>query len=127
MSKTLLELRRYPSAVAGLAIIGLLVGISMYTVIAIPYHDAIRLWRGGEQLWLENPRNARPVWMNLLPGVNLPRTQVVSSASAPRHEEPVGGGARRITMSLPFDFSPGASLKNWQSSSTQRSRPRRPT
>ena len=105
MSKTLLELRRYPSAVAGLAIIGLLVGISTYTVIAIPYHDAIRLWRGGEQLWLENPRNARPVWMNLLPGVNLPRTLVVSSASAPRHEEPVGGGVRRITMSLPFDFS----------------------
>src|SRR5207245_11314563 len=85
MGRTLVELRRYPSAVAGLAIIGLLVGISMYTVIAIPYHDAIRLWRGGEQLWLENPRNARPVWMNLLPGVNLPRPLVVSSASAPRH------------------------------------------
>lgn len=105
MSRTLLELRRYPSAVAGLAIIGLLVAVSIYTVIAIPYREAVRLWRGGEQVWLENPRNARPVWLNLLPGVDLPRTLVVSSVGAPRHEEPVGGGVRRVTISLPFDFS----------------------
>ncbi len=104
MSRTLLELRRYPSAVIGLAIISLLLAMSLYTVIAIPYGEAIRLWRGGEQLWLENPRNARPVWMNLLPGVNLSRTIVVTSRGAPRHEEAVGGGVRQITLSLPFDF-----------------------
>lgn len=104
MSKTLLELRRYPSAVAGLAIIGLLVAQSIYTVVAIPYREAIRLWRGGEQLWQENPRNARPIWMNLLPGVNLPRTIVVTSLGAPRHVEDAGGGVRQITILLPFDF-----------------------
>ncbi len=104
MSRTLADLRRYPSAVAGLAIIGLLVGMSIYTVIAIPYGDAIRLWRGGEQLWLQNPRNAKPVWMNLLPGVNLPGTIVVNSLGAPRHEEGVSGGVRQIAISLLFDF-----------------------
>lgn len=105
MNRTLGELLRFRSAVAGLAIIGLLVGISIYAVVAIPYGEAIRLWRGGEQLWLENPRNARPVWMNLLPGVDLPRTMVVRSQGAARREESLGGGVRRITMALPFDYS----------------------
>ncbi len=104
MRRTLADLRRYPSALAGLAIIGLLVGMSIYTVIAIPYSDAIRLWRGGEQLWLQSPRNAKPVWMNLFPGVHLPRTIVVDSVGAPRHVEGVSGGVRQITISLPVDF-----------------------
>ncbi len=99
------ELRRYPTAVAGLAIIGLLLVISIYTVIAIPYGEAIRLWRGGEQVWSENPRNARPIWFNLLPGVELPRTIVVSSLGGPRQVQEAGGGVRQITMPLAFDFS----------------------
>jgi len=104
VTRTLQELRRYPSAVAGLAIIGLLVTISLYTVIAIPYGEAIRLWRGGEQLWQENPRNARPTWMNLFHGGDLPRTIVVSSLGRPRHQEVISGGVRQIAISLPFDF-----------------------
>jgi len=104
MSRVWSELRRYPTAVAGLAIIGLLVAISIYTVIAIPYGEAIRLWRGGEGVWSENPRNARPIWFNLLPGVELPRTITVSSQRAPRRVEAVGGGVKQVTMSLAFDF-----------------------
>lgn len=68
------QLRRYPSAVAGLLIIMALVVIALYTVIAIPYGEAIRLWRGGEDIWQENPRNARPRWVNLWN--NLPETIV---------------------------------------------------
>ncbi|MDZ7748403.1 MAG: hypothetical protein U5K43_05815 [Halofilum sp. (in: g-proteobacteria)] len=36
------QLRRYPAAVAGLAIIALLVAVSIYTVIAIPYRPGAR-------------------------------------------------------------------------------------
>ncbi len=104
MKRTLLELRRYPSAIAGLAIIGVLVAISLYTVVAIPYRDAIRLWRGGERLWLENPRNARPLWLNVFPGVHLSPTIVVSSVGAPRREEALSGGVRRVAIALPFEF-----------------------
>ena len=39
--------------------------LSVYTVFAIPYRQAIQLWRGGENLWIENPRNAAPAWFNL--------------------------------------------------------------
>jgi len=104
MTRTLRDLRRYPSALAGLAIIGLLVAMSLYTVVAIPYGEAIRLWNGGEQVWQRTPRNAQPAWLTVFPGVHLSRTIVVSSPGAPRREEEVGGGVRQITLSLPFDF-----------------------
>ena len=64
---------RYPSAGAGAFIIALLVALAIYAPIALPYSEAIRLWRGGEDIWQEAPRNARPSWYNRLPGVNLPR------------------------------------------------------
>jgi len=41
------QLRQHPSAVAGAAIIAVLVLVSVYTVIAIPYGEAIERWRGG--------------------------------------------------------------------------------
>jgi peptide/nickel transport system permease protein len=48
------EIRRYPSAIAGLFIVFLLVLVSIYAVITIPYREAITLWRGGEGTW-RNP------------------------------------------------------------------------
>lgn len=104
MTRTLRELRRYPSALAGLAIIGLLVAISVYAVVAIPYGEAIRLWNGGEGVWQRTPRNAWPAWLTVFPGVHLSQTVIVSSTGTPRREVELGSGVRRITMSLPFDF-----------------------
>jgi len=104
MSKIVEQLRAYPSAVAGVMIIGLLLAISVYAVIAIPYGEAVRLWRGGERVWMTNPRNARPVWMNFFRRVKLPATTVVSSRGAPRDEQDLAGGIRRMTVALPFDF-----------------------
>ena len=54
------EFTQYPSAIMGLVIITALIVLSIYTVIAIPYSEGMRLWRGGEDIWIENPRNARP-------------------------------------------------------------------
>lgn len=98
------ELVRYPSAVAGLAIIAILVAVSLYTLLTIPYPEAIRLWRGGEDLWMENPRNARPVWMNLVPGVELPPTIIVRTQYAPRTERAIATGIREFAISLAFDY-----------------------
>ena len=75
--KTLSALSKYPSAIAGLGIIVALVVFSVYTVIAIPYSEAVRMWRGGEGVWLETPRNALPSWVNLFPGVNRPKTVIL--------------------------------------------------
>lgn len=97
------ELRRHPSAVVGLVIIALLLAMSIYAVIRIPYSEVVRLWRAGEVVWLENPRNAAPKWLNWF-GANLPETIKVDSSAAERAEEEVGEGVRRITYSLSFNF-----------------------
>jgi hypothetical protein len=82
------QLWRYPSAVVGLAMIAALIAVSIYTIIAIPYGQALDLWRGGEA-WRLHPVNAGPVWVDRLLGGDLPRTQVVRSRNAQReHRRP---------------------------------------
>ena len=50
----------YPSALLGLLVVFLLVFTAIYAMIKIPYEDAIRLWRGGEEVWYQNPKFAPP-------------------------------------------------------------------
>lgn len=58
------QILKYPSAILGGVIILALIGIALYTVIAIPYNEATHLWRSGESVWQDYPRNARPAWTN---------------------------------------------------------------
>jgi len=102
------ELRKYPSAIAGLLIILGLVALSVYTVIALPYEQAVTLWRGGENLWTENPRNAAPRWLNLLPGPKRSETLKLDSAAGAGHKE-VEAYAEdfkevRIDLPVPFEY-----------------------
>jgi len=72
------QLRRHPSLLIGLVLIAILIGMSLYAVIAIPYPEAVRLWRDpGESI--ENPRNAHPSWWDWLTRDRLPRTVIVTS------------------------------------------------
>jgi peptide/nickel transport system permease protein len=96
------ELRSYPSALAGLSIIAFLVGLSVYTVVTIPYAKALDLWRGGEA-WAHHPVNARPVWLDRLTGGDLPRTQVVSSREGEASVDPFPGG-QQLEIPLAFDY-----------------------
>ncbi|MDP2954653.1 MAG: ABC transporter permease, partial [Chloroflexota bacterium] len=100
------ELKRYPSAVAGLALITGLVGLALYAMIAIPYGEAIRLWRGGEGVWAENPRNALPAWVNLFSGTKLPETMALGTESGARKSvETLPGGLKAVEVSIPFDYN----------------------
>jgi peptide/nickel transport system permease protein len=99
------DLRQYPSATAGLAIIALLIGISVYAVIAIPYREALRQWRGGEIVWRDYPRNARPEWVNLFNPGTLPKTIVLSSRSGEAEKSVAElNGNKDITITFTFDF-----------------------
>jgi len=73
------QLLLYKSATVGLAIILGLIAISIYTVFSIPYSDAIKLWRAGEQYWLDTPRNALPSWVNLFLSKKLPETIILDT------------------------------------------------
>lgn len=58
------EIGRYPTAIFGTAIIAALVAFAIYIIIAMPYEEAITLWRGGENEVYKNPRYAQPAWVN---------------------------------------------------------------
>ncbi|MDN3516859.1 ABC transporter permease [Aquisalimonas lutea] len=96
------ELRRYPSAIGGLALIVFLIAVSVYTVIAIPYSQALELWRGGEA-WRMHPVNAGPVWVDRLLGGDKPDTTVVRSEDAETRSAAFDGG-RQVRIPLSFDY-----------------------
>jgi peptide/nickel transport system permease protein len=76
MMKSLKEILRYPTALVGVIIILILVGISIYTVIALPYGETIRLWRASEADWYQNPRCCTGV-VELLPKREAARNDCV--------------------------------------------------
>ena len=82
MNKSALkEIFRYPTAMAGVAIILLLILVSIFTVIALPYNQVISLWRGSEADWYQNPKTAGPVWYNWFRKDKLPETMILRSDS----------------------------------------------
>lgn len=99
------QLTRYPSAVAGLMIIGALVLVAIYALITMSPSEAIKLWGGAERVWIENPRTAGPRWVNLFPGINLPETIIVDSREAgTKSVRPFREGISEVEILLPFDY-----------------------
>lgn len=100
------DLLRYPSALVGILLILGLVGISIYTVVALPYAEAIRLWRGGESVWQENPRLAMPVWMNYLQRGNAPQTISLDSrtSTVTKTVAPITDEMTEVNIIFDFDF-----------------------
>ena len=100
------DIREYPSAIVGAAIILVLFTVAIVTVIVLPYREAIALWRGGEGIWTDLPRNARPAWINVLPWVDLPRSITVDSREdgAKRSETVIDEGVTELTLDLEFDY-----------------------
>lgn len=105
MKRAWRELLRYPSAIAGSIIILLLCVVALIAPLLMPFQEAVRLWRGGEGVWLETPRNARPRWVNLWPGVNLPETLRIDSREAGELSvSERSGTTRELVITLPFDY-----------------------
>ncbi len=102
--KRLKELRRYPTLVAGLTLLAILVGVSIYTVIAIPYAEAIRIWRAGSEVWGDNPRHARPLYLDFFTSDRLPRTIIVTSEEGSVHVETLDDDRIIMEVVLPFHF-----------------------
>lgn len=103
LKRTLRELARYPSAVFGLSIIGILVLVGILTPIFIPYQRAIELWRGGEEIWYANPKNAPPAWINWFRSKKLVETFTIDSAKG-EAEKVVDTAANQIIITYAFDY-----------------------
>ena len=108
MKKFFASIKQYPSAIVGLTLILLLVGLSIYVVIAIPYEQAIQIWRGGEEARLEVPRTARPIYVNWFTPQKLPTTILIDSADPEAGIEKtrtqITDDMWDIQMVLPFDY-----------------------
>jgi len=100
------QIRRYPSAVVGMVIIFLLLAVSIITPILIPYSEAVRLWRGGEEIWAEYPRNAWPVWYNWFSSTDLPNTIVFNSGQGDgvQSRESLSADTTELHFTFEFDF-----------------------
>ncbi len=101
------EIKEYPSAIAGMIIILFLVGLALYALIAVPYSEAVRLWRGAEAIWREYPRNARPVFYDWFTARSLPRTIVLDTREDPEAKEqiPLSDDLKEILVTLSFDYT----------------------
>lgn len=101
------NLRRYPSAIGGLIVVVLLVATAIYAVIAIPYDEAIRLWRGGEEVWYQNPKFAPPAWTNFFSSKKLPLSFDVKTTDGgmTKHITAGDNDTSTIDINYSFDFS----------------------
>jgi peptide/nickel transport system permease protein len=106
--RTLQQIARYPSAVGGTIVILLVIGIAFYAMITIPYSEAIRLWRGGEEVWGEYPKNAHPTYTDWFTKEKLPRSIVINSVDNPAVVKTAVGDpevASRQIITYTFDYA----------------------
>lgn len=105
--RSLRDILKYPSAIFGSVIVLALVVASIVIVIKIPYNEAIEKWRGGEEVWGKNPRNAPPVWTNWFTKEKLVESLDMkeSDEEGVMIEETVTEGGTPIkTVTFSFDF-----------------------
>src|SRR5512134_1209096 len=97
----------YPSAILGLLVVFLLVFTAIYAMIKIPYKEAIRLWRGGEEVWYQNPKFAPPAWINLFSKSKYAESFAVRTSDGTMTKEVTPGaeGTSTMEVSYTFDFS----------------------
>lgn len=99
------DIRRYPSAVAGVIIITALVALALYTLFTLPLSKAIAMWRGGDEYWAESPRTAAPVWSNWFTTRDLPPTMIQSTADGSAEKVNTVVSDDLATHEMTFDFA----------------------
>jgi peptide/nickel transport system permease protein len=100
------KLLYYPSALVGLLVVLMLVFTAIYAMVKIPYQEAIRLWRGGEEVWYQNPKFAPPTWFNLFTSKKYSESFAVRTSDGSMEKTVVQDTPEisTITISYPFDF-----------------------
>lgn len=108
LNPSLREFFRYPLAGAGMLIIFALIGVSIYTVITIPYSEAIARWAPQTAEKYLVPKNALPTWVNLFRRNPLPPTIIQDSAAGEASKvftpEPNGIMDETITYTIDYPY-----------------------
>lgn len=100
------ELLRYPSAIFGLVIILLMVGGSLYAVIAYPYNQIGALWYTksltGKTVV---PKVALPEWVNWFRADKLPPTLLIDSGKGEADKTAQPDGKTTITYTIDYPYT----------------------
>lgn len=106
LGAALRELARYPSAVAGVGIIVVMIGVSIYAVTALPYSTAVERWRMKTEEPYKVPAYALPTWINLFRKEDLPSTIVQDSRTVGgvKTIQPGSPGATEVVLSFGIDY-----------------------
>jgi peptide/nickel transport system permease protein len=101
------KLLYYPSALMGVLVVVLLVILAIYAMVTIPYHEAIRLWRGGEEVWYQNPKFAAPAWINYFSSEKYAESFSVNTGDGSLRSEFTSGaeGTGTLLATHVFDFN----------------------
>jgi peptide/nickel transport system permease protein len=93
--------------VVGLLVVFALVFTAFYAMVKIPYSEAIRLWRGGEDVWYQNPKFAAPAWINFFSSKDYAESFAVrtSDGSMSKQVTPGNEGTSTIEINYPFVFT----------------------
>jgi peptide/nickel transport system permease protein len=105
LRNSLSTLLKYPSAVVGLLVILGLVFIAVYAVVTIPYDEAIRMWRGGEDVWYQNPKFAAPAWINLFSSKKYAESFSVKTQDGGIPKDVTPGAEGTSTMAATYAFT----------------------
>jgi len=91
----------------GILVVVALVVLAAYAMITIPYNEAIRLWRGGEEVWYQNPKFAPPAWINYFSSKKYSESFAVRTTdrSIVKEVTPGAEGTSTVSVSYAFDFS----------------------
>ena len=107
MKNSIRNLFYYPSAIMGVLVVFLLVFTAVYALVKIPYQEAIRLWRGGEEVWYQNPKFAPPAWINLFSSKKYAESFAVRTTDGTMVHEVTPGaeGTSTTESTYTFDFT----------------------
>lgn len=101
---TIREFSRYPSAIFGAILTLLLFGLAVFAVIKIPYKEAVKLWRGGEEYVYKNPKNVPPEWYNYFTKKDLPISVAVVAGEDEDFIKLVTPGESSDTIGYEYTF-----------------------
>ncbi len=102
------NIAQYPSVAVSTLMILALLGISIYAVISVPYARASVLWRGGEEVWYMNPRQAAPAWLNLFSSKKQPVSfdlKPTDTQSVSRKVTTGADGKTKAEITFTFDYA----------------------
>src|SRR5688500_15432184 len=107
LKNSLRNILYYPSAIIGMLVVLLLIFTAVYAMVKIPYNEAIRLWRGGEAVWYQNPKFAPPAWINFFSSKKYAESFAVKTSDGTLSKEvkTTPEGISSISTSYTFDFS----------------------